>query len=362
MRLLVVTDAWRPQVNGVVRTYERLAVELPGLGVEADFITPQRYRTVPMPTYPEIRLALATPWSIAAAIKQSAPDFIHIATEGPLGLLARRWCLANGMPFTTSYHTRFPEYLAARLPVPISWGHGFERWFHNAAIGTMVATPSLAAELAAMGIERTLAWTRGVDTDLFRPRGERLFGQAGPIFLYVGRVAVEKNVEAFLGLDLPGRKVVIGDGPARAALEAGYPHALFTGPLFGEDLARHMASADVFVFPSKTDTFGIVQLEAMASGLPVAAFPVTGPRDLVVHGVTGVLGEDLQAAALAALRLDPERAREHALGFGWQACARMFIDNILSANAAVGHAPVRASRGSWATKKPGSGEPGLEGL
>ena len=290
MKILVVTDAWKPQVNGVVRTYERLGEEAPAFGATVAFLTPVGYRTVPLPTYPEVRLALAGPWSVARRIEAAGADFIHIATEGPLGLLARRWCLNNGRVFTTSYHTRFPEYLAARLPVPLAWGQRFEVWFHKVAAATMVASPSLAMELRAMGLERIQRWTRGVDTDLFRPRSDRLFGQDGPIFVYMGRVAVEKNLEAFLDLELPGRKVVIGDGPARTVLERRYTDVIFTGRLTGEPLARHLASCDVFVFPSLTDTFGIVLLEAMACGLPVAGFPVTGPVDVVDDGVSGCLG------------------------------------------------------------------------
>ena len=335
-RILVCTDAWRPQLNGVVRTYERLAREVRAFGTELVFLSPSGFPTVPAPTYPEIRLALVTPGQVARRIASLAPDAIHIATEGPIGLAARRACRRLGRPFTTTYHTRFPEYLAARFPVRAAWGYRFQRWFHNGGAGMMVSAPSLADELAQRGFRNILAWRRGVDTTLFRPRdrAERLFGNERPVFLYVGRVAVEKNLEAFLGLDLPGRKVVVGDGPARARLAQRYPECRFTGAQEGEALARAYASADVFVFPSLTDTFANVLLEAMASGLPVAAYPVTGPKDLVIDGRTGALDEDLGKAALRALALTDGRraARRHAEGFSWAASAESFLANIARAN------------------------------
>ena len=249
MRILVASDAWYPQVNGVVRTYERLAQELPKLGAEVSFLVPSRFRTLPCPTYPEIRLSLVGPRAIARYVEEVRPDFIHIATEGPIGLMMRRYCRKMKRPFTTSYHTRFPEYVSARLPIPESWGYSFQRRFHNGAAAIFVATPSVEADLKARGFERMMRWTRGVDVDLFRPRNVRLFGEQ-PVFLYVGRVAVEKNVKAFLDLDLPGRKVVVGSGPQAAELARRYPDVLFTGPKEGEELAEAYASADVFVFPS----------------------------------------------------------------------------------------------------------------
>ncbi len=269
IRVLVATDAWHPQVNGVVRTYERLAQEAQKLGFEVSFLSPAQFRSLPCPTYPEIRLALAGPRAIARAIEGARPDFIHIATEGPVGYMTRRYCRKMHRPFTTSYHTRFPEYVAARWPVPRAWLYRLQRRFHNAGAGIFVATPSVEADLAAHGFMRLMRWSRGVDTRLFKPRKVRLFGR-GPVFLYVGRIAVEKNIKAFLDLDLPGHKVVVGSGPQEVALKRRYPDALFTGPMQGEDLARAYASADVFVFPSHTDTFGLVLLEALASGLPVA--------------------------------------------------------------------------------------------
>lgn len=331
MRVLVATDAWRPQVNGVVRTYERLDEELSGLGVELTFLTPDEFRTVPCPTYPEIRLAIPGWAHVAARMAAANPDAVHIATEGPVGWMVRSWCRRRGVPFTTSFHTRFPEYLASRFSIPTAWTYAVQRRFHNAGAGLMVASQSLAAELEQRGFERLLPWTRGVDTDVYHPRDVRLFGRDEPVFLYVGRLAVEKNITAFLDLDLPGRKVVVGAGPLLAELSARYPEVTFTGKRTGEELAQCYASADVFVFPSLTDTFGIVLLEAMASGVPVAAFPVTGPKDNVVPGVTGVLDWDLRTACLAALQLDRGAVSAKAAEYSWDAAARLFISNIESA-------------------------------
>jgi glycosyltransferase involved in cell wall biosynthesis len=330
MRILIATDAWRPQINGVVQTYERLTEQLGRFGHESAFIAPDAFRTLPMPTYPEIRLALIRPGQARRRIEAYRPDYIHIATEGPIGLATRALCLRQGRPFTTSYHSRFPEYAAARLPIRESWGYAFERWFHNAGRGTMVATASLREELAGKGLTRLLPWSRGVDTARFRPRQLRRFGD-GPVFLYVGRVAMEKNIGAFLTLDLPGKKVVVGSGPQLGALRSAYPDAFFTGPLFGEPLAEAFASADVFVFPSRTDTYGVVLLEALASGVPVAAYPVTGPIDVIAHGRVGWLGDDLREAAMQALSIDRAACRDYALRFSWETCARQFIANISAA-------------------------------
>jgi glycosyltransferase involved in cell wall biosynthesis len=330
MRILVATDAWHPQVNGVVRTYERLAQELKALGVELSVLAPHEFYNIPCPTYPEIRLAVPGLARVARRFRSLKPDAVHIATEGPIGWMARRYCRARAIPFTTSFHTRFPEYLAQRFSIPPAWTTAILRRFHNAGRGLMAATPSLARELEAQGFERVMPWTRGVDTALFRPRPSRHFGE-GPVFLYVGRIAAEKNIEGFLDLDLPGRKVVVGAGPQLAELTVRYPHVLFTGKRTGEALAECYASADVFVFPSRTDTFGMVLLEAMASGLPVAAFPVTGPADIVTPGETGALSEDLREAALAALQLDRARIRAKAADFGWEGAARLFLANITSA-------------------------------
>lgn len=330
MRILVATDAWRPQVNGVVRTYERLDSELAQLGVELAMLTPAEFRTLPCPTYPEIRLAVPGFHYVVERIGCIQPDAVHIATEGPIGWMTRTYCRQRAIPFTTSFHTRFPDYLSSRFLIPQSWTWSVMRGFHNGGAGMMVASQSLADELSQRGFERLMPWTRGVDTDLFRPRDVRLFG-SDPVFLFVGRVAVEKNIDAFLRLDLPGRKVVVGTGPMLADLTARYPEVVFTGKMLGEDLAACYASADVFVFPSLTDTFGIVLLEAMASGLAIAGFPVTGPIDLVVPGRTGVLDTDLRKACLGALELDRTAIRDHATQFSWPTAARLFISNIETA-------------------------------
>lgn len=346
MRVLVATDAWHPQVNGVVRTYERLAVEASKLGFEISFLAPSHFRTLPCPTYLEIRLALAGPRAIAAHIEKARPDFIHVATEGPIGLMTRRYCRKTKWPFTTSYHTRFPEYVSARLPVPESWCYALQRRFHNGAAGTFVTTQSVENDLKARGFERLMRWSRGVDTELFRPRKVRRFGKK-PVFLYVGRIAVEKNIKAFLDVDLPGRKVLVGGGPQAAELKQRYPDALFTGPMEGEDLALAYASADVFVFPSLTDTFGLVLLEALASGLPVAAFPASGPMDVLTDPDVGAMDRDLKAALQQALTLDRHAARAHALRYSWENSAKQFIDNVLIAH----QAKLPERKRQWRRKK-----------
>ena len=327
MRILIATDAWRPQVNGVVSTLERMTQAAAEFGAQFEFLTHVGMWTAPMPTYPDIRLALASPWRINRRIEEAAPDHIHIATEGPIGWLARRWCLKNGRLFTTSYHTRFPEYIAARTGVPERVTYAGLRRFHAPSAAVMAPTPTIAEDLRRRGFGRVRLWSRGVDHALFRPRCERAFDLKRPIFLYVGRVAVEKNLEALLRLDLPGSTVVVGDGPARSALQRRYRHAHFLGARYGEALARTYASADVFVFPSRTDTFGIVLIEAMASGLPVAAFPVPGPID-VVGPAAGALDEDLGAACLKALTIPGEAAREHSMRYTWSESARQFLDII----------------------------------
>src|SRR5882672_7653643 len=275
MRILVATDAWHPQVNGGVRTLIMTAEAARTLGAEVSFLTPASFRTFAMPSYRDLRLALPRPAKVARLIEEAAPDAIHIATEGPIGLAVRRYCRKRGLPFTTSFHTRFPDYVAARAPVPESWVWATLRWFHGASRAVLAATPALASELRTRGFRNVVLWPRGVDAGQFHPRAAVDLGLPRPVFLCVGRVAVEKNLEAFLELDLPGTKVIVGDGPARAALARNYPQAVFLGARQGEELAQAYAAADVFVFPSKTDTFGLVLLEALASGLPVAAFPVT---------------------------------------------------------------------------------------
>lgn len=331
MRILVATDAWRPQVNGVVRTYERLAEQAAEFGVELVFLTPAEFKTVPCPTYPEIRLAIPGYHYVIERLGCIEPDAVHIATEGPIGWMARRYCMQRAIPFTTAFHTRFPEYLSGRFGVPASWIYSVQRNFHNASAGIMVASRSLADELDGRGFQRLMPWTRGVDTDLFRPRDVRLFGTDRPVYLYVGRVAIEKNIEAFLELELDGLKVVVGGGPMLDELRQRYPEVVFTGKRIGDDLAEAYASADVFVFPSLTDTFGIVLIEAMACGVPVAAFPVTGPIDNVVAGASGVLDTDLAAAVRGALALDRSKVRVHALDYSWENATRLFLSNIETA-------------------------------
>ena len=335
MRILVATDAWHPQVNGVVRTLTMMAGAAKALGIDVSFLTPQSFRTFAMPSYPDLRVALPGAAKIARLIAEARPDSIHIATEGPIGFAVRRYCRKRGLPFTTSLHTRFPEYISARLPIPESWSWSALRWFHGASEAVMAATPALAGELRECGFRNVVLWPRGVDAELFRPRAVDL-GVPRPIFLSVGRVAIEKNLEAFLELDLPGTKVVVGDGPARGVLERKYPQAVFLGALHGEPLAEAYAAADVFVFPSRTDTFGLVLLEALASGVPVAAFPVTGPRDVIGAAEVGVLSEDLRLACLAALKLSPQDCRQFAASQGWEASARAFVNNISDVRAEIG--------------------------
>lgn len=333
MRILVATDAWHPQVNGVVRTLTTMAEAARALGAEVDFLTPLSFRTFAMPSYRDLRVALPRPAKIARLIADSNPDSIHIATEGPIGLLVRRYCRKHELPFTTSFHTRFPDYVSARAPVPESWVWSTLRWFHGASQAVMAATPALANELRGRGFRNVVLWPRGVDTTLFRPRDVDLC-QPKPVFVCVGRVAVEKNLEAFLELDLPGSKVIVGDGPARFALQQKYPDAVFLGALQGEALAEVYAAADVFVFPSKTDTFGLVLLEALASGLPVAAFPVTGPRDVIGAAPVGVLDEDLRKACLEALSIPAQACVDFAAKHTWEASAQAFIDNMADVRAA----------------------------
>lgn len=337
-RLVIVTDAWHPQVNGVVRSIENTNRELAKMGIEVSMVTPERFASIPCPTYPEIRLSIAWYSRVAREIEKHNPSYIHIATEGPLGLTARRWCLRKRMPFSTSYHTRFPEYVSARLPIPQSWLYAFIRWFHNGGAGCMVATPSLARELSAKGMKNLMPWSRGIDATQFHPMPleEKPFGLPRPIFMTVGRVALEKNLPAFLDLDLPGSKVVVGDGPARAELEKRYPDVHFTGIKLGEELAKAYAQADVFVFPSLTDTFGNTILEALASGVPVAAYPVTGPLDIIgEESLVGALDDDLRVACLAALSASREKARELAIQYSWEAATLQFINNIRAANGII---------------------------
>ena len=325
LRLLIVTDAWTPQVNGVVRTLGIMASMLRAAGDTVEVIGPDRFFNLPMPGYREIRLAVVPPRKLARLVDAAMPCAVHIATEGPLGWAMRALCRRRGWPFTTAFHTKFAEYLQTRIGVPAAWSWRVLRHFHQPAEATMAATPSLRAELAARGFTKVRAWTRGVDLERFRPAPRDPFeGLARPIFLHAGRIAVEKNIAAFLTLDLPGSKVVVGDGPQRAALMQRFPAAHFLGWRDNGVLARAYAGADVFVFPSRTDTFGLVLLEAMASGTPVAAFPVTGPLDVVTDPRAGVLHADLRTACLAALDCDRAAARTHAERFSWAASVAQF--------------------------------------
>jgi glycosyltransferase involved in cell wall biosynthesis len=334
MRVLIATDAWEPQVNGVVRTLTRTVAEMRAMGHEVEIISPDQFTTLPMPTYPEIRLAMGAYEPMQERFKAFEPEAIHIATEGPVGLAARRLCIEWKLPFTTSYHTRFPEYLSARIPVPSAAGYAYVRWFHRPSGRVMVATPTMRAELEKRGFRNLSQWSRGVDTDIFKPRDPQgphadIFdGLERPIFLNVGRVAVEKNIEAFLELDLPGSKVVVGDGPSRESLTEKYPNVFFAGARFGEELAAFFAQADVFVFPSLTDTFGLVLLEAMATGTPVAGFPAPGPVDIVPGSGAGFVDDDLRRACLDCLTLDRSLVRAYAMKFSWRASAEEFVRNL----------------------------------
>ena len=331
--ILIVSDAWHPQINGVVRSLERTAEALEAIGIRIEFLTPQAFKTLPCPTYPEIRLSLTHRGVVRRMIEEFDCEHLHIATEGPLGMLAASAARKAGQPFTTSYHTRFPEYVSARLPVPLSWSYSWLRRFHNAGCGCMVATRSLEQDLRGRGFNNLMRWSRGVDEQLFKPYEGSVLPDdlPRPVFMYVGRVAVEKNIKAFLDLKLSGSKVVVGGGPQLESLRREYPDVHFTGSKVGEDLARHYSDADVFVFPSLTDTFGNVMLEALACGVPVAAFPVMGPVDVIGGTGGGVLSEDLQEAAEAALDIPREHCRKIAMNYTWAASARQFLDNCIEA-------------------------------
>ena len=330
-RILIVSDAWQPQVNGVVRTLTTLSGELRDMGHEVDVIGPNRFRTIPCPTYPDISLSLLPGRRLIRMIEDFRPDALHIATEGPLGLAARRWAKRTGFAFTTAFHTRFAEYVKARTGIPVRPIYAWMRRFHGAGHGTMVATASLRDELTGRGFRNIRPWSRGVDLSLFRPEPREVFDLPRPIFIHVGRIAVEKNIGAFLDLDLPGSKVVVGGGPMLAKFQRDYPNVHFTGPKHGEALARAYAGGDVFVFPSLTDTFGLVILEALACGTPVAAFPVTGPKDVLADadGPIGAVDTDLRAAALRALSADRAACRRHAETYSWRACAETFLSHLV---------------------------------
>ena len=325
MRLLIVTDAWSPQVNGVVVTLVNTVAELKRLGHTVELITPAGFRTIPTPSYPEIPLAILPGREVARRIDAFEPDAVHIATEGPLGIAARRHCLRIDQPFTTAYHTQFPEYVHARCRLPVAVTYAWLRHFHAPSRAVMCGTPAIRDRLAQRGFRNLVLWSRGVDTTLFTPAHREPRERERPIFLYVGRVAVEKSIEAFCELDLPGSKWVVGDGPARTELQSGYPDVRFFGMKHGRELASFYQQADVFVFPSRTDTFGLVLIESMACGTPVAAYPVTGPLDVVTDPSAGVLSEDLRSAALAALDCDRDAVRRFGQRFSWESATRQFV-------------------------------------
>jgi glycosyltransferase involved in cell wall biosynthesis len=333
VKIALVSDAWSPQVNGVVRTLAMVTQELAAAGHEILPVTPDRFVTLPCPTYPEIRLAIRPGGRARRMLGEAAPDAIHIATEGPLGMAVRSLCMTEGWRFTTAYHTRFPEYIQSRFAVPSSWCYAMLRHFHRPSSGVLVATDTIRNDLARRGFGNLRRWSRGVDASLFRPAesdsARDFLDLPRPIFLCVGRVAVEKNLESFLALDLPGSKLVVGDGPMLPTLRRRYPSVHFAGGRTGAALAAHYAAADVFVFPSRTDTFGLVLLEALASGVPVAAFPVPGPLDVVGDSDVGVLDEDLRAAAMAALSISRQRCRDYALAYTWAHCATQFLQTLV---------------------------------
>lgn len=332
LKIIVATDAWKPQLNGVVRTLDTLGQILTAHGNEVRYITPNEFKSVPLPSYPEIRLSLLPNRRVAKIINEFKPDAIHIATEGPLGRAARRFCKRRRYPFTTSFHTRFAEYAAERWAVPISWGYGILKDFHKDGETMMVATPGLMDELTGRGFGDMKLWQRGVDLQQFNP-GDRshLDHHDRPIFLYVGRLAVEKSIEDFLALDLPGSKVVVGDGPQRQELEEKYPGAVFVGPKYGDELTAYYQASDVFVFPSRTDTFGLVNVEALACGIPIAAYPVRGPLEILDGAPVGCgsLDEDLRKACMTAYEnRDPDQCRQWADNFSWEVATRQFVSNL----------------------------------
>ena len=328
MKIMIVTDAWEPQVNGVVRTLKQTMHELKKMGYVIEMITPLEFKTIPCPTYPDISLSLFPGRKVRQKMESFSPDAIHIATEGPLGIAARAYAIKNRLPFTTAYHTRFPEYVKARTGIPLAITYKFLRWFHDPSLAVMAPTDVVVKDLESYGFTNVVLWTRGVDLEVFKMQESKELDTSHPIFLYVGRVAVEKNIEAFLELKLPGSKWVVGDGPALAGLKAKYPEVNYLGVLQQEKLAKVYAAADVFVFPSKTDTFGLVLLEAMACGLPVAAYPVTGPIDVIGDSKAGAMNNDLREACLEALTIPREVARAHAEKFSWQAASEQFANHL----------------------------------
>ncbi|BDX21367.1 glycosyl transferase [Polynucleobacter sp. TUM22923] len=328
MKIMIITDAWDPQVNGVVRTLKQTCAELLSMGHEVEMITPNDFTTIPCPTYPDISLSILPGRLVSKKIKAFAPDAIHIATEGPLGLSARSYAVKHRLPFSTAYHTRFPEYVKARIGIPLAWTYTFLRWFHGPSMAVMAPTIVVKKDLETYGFKNVVLWSRGVDLTIFKMQESKVLNTAHPIFLYVGRVAIEKNINAFLEIDLPGSKWVVGDGPAMASIQEKYPNINYLGVLQQEALAKVYAAADVFVFPSKTDTFGLVLLEAMACGTPVAAYPVTGPIDVLGKSPAGAMHEDLRIACMQALKIPREVARAHAEKFSWRAASEQFAKHL----------------------------------
>lgn len=327
LHILMSSDAWFPQVNGVVRSINQVKMELESRGHILEMLTPDQFFSFPCPSYPEISLAVGASFRVRRRVQQRDYDAVHVATEGPLGLAMRRSCIKEGIPFTTAFHTKFPEYIEARWRIPLRYTNPIQKWFHSPAENIMVSSPGFARVLQKKGYDKLKLWSRGVNTEMFHPRYcEKLYDEA--MFLYVGRVAVEKNVEAFLKLDLPGKKVVVGDGPQAPALKKLYPEADFVGFKKGEALAKYYASADVFVFPSLTDTFGNVMLEALSCGTPVAAFDVTGPKDVIGPAGPGVMDSDLRKACLQALDISSKACRKHALQYSWSKSADQFLSNL----------------------------------
>ena len=329
MRIVLISDAWHPQINGVVTTLTNTVATLKRLGHEVELITPDRFRTYPWPGYPDVGMAFLCGPKLRPIIKAFKPDAMHLVTEGPIGYAARRFCREFGYHYTSSYLSQFPEYFKLRIGFPVTISSAYLRWFHSESKKVMVATPSLAAEMRQKGYLHLACWSRGVDTSLYCPRSKDFIKDPRPIFMFTGRVAIEKNIESFLKLDLPGTKYVIGDGPHRDILMKKYPDVRFTGYQKGETLARYMAAADVFVFPSLTDTFGVVMLEALASGVPVAAYPVQAPKDVIQNDQIGILNDDLQQAAMKALSLNSQTCRQYALGYTWEKCTQQFVDNLV---------------------------------
>lgn len=332
LRVVIATDAWKPQLNGVVRTLDTLGRILTNFGNEVLYITPNEFKSVPLPSYPEIRLSLMPNRKVAKIINEFKPDAIHIATEGPIGRAARRFCKRRRYPFTTSFHTRFAEYANERWKLPTKWGYAVLKDFHKDGETMMVATPGLVEELKERGFLDMKLWARGVDLEQFTPGDRALLDHhERPVFLYVGRLAVEKSIEDFLQADLPGTKVIVGDGPQKAELEEKYKDAVFTGPKYGDELTQYYQASDVFVFPSRTDTFGLVNVEALACGVPVAAYPVRGPLEILDGAPAGCgsMDEDLTTACLNAYEnRDPEACRQWAENFSWEAASRQFIANL----------------------------------